>query len=128
MTAPRCTVLAAVLFVAAATGIDAASTRTRVPAGEATLATRQRFLEMFARSYFPGRTGQLLVVPRKGDILTRPDPNVAFMHGSPWPYDAAIPLMLVGPAVKAGVYSIPAVQQDVAPTLAAAVRIPMPPT
>jgi hypothetical protein len=92
------------------------------------LAARQHVLEMFARSYFPGRTGQLLIVPRKGDIITRPDPNVAFMHGSPWPYDAAIPLMFVGSAVKAGVYSIPAAQQDVAPTLAAAVHIPMPAT
>ena len=92
------------------------------------LAEREHFLEMFARSYFPGRTGQLLIVPRKGDIITRPDPSVPFMHGSPWQYDAAIPLMLVGSAVKAGVYSIPAAQQDVAPTLAAAVRIPMPAT
>jgi hypothetical protein len=39
-------------------------------------ATRQRFLDMFARSYFPGRTGQLLVVPREGDFITRPDPTV----------------------------------------------------
>jgi hypothetical protein len=27
--------------------------------------TQQRFLKMFARSYFPGRSGQLLVVPRE---------------------------------------------------------------
>ena len=101
------------------------SGQIKAPAGGA---ARQHFLEMFARSYFPGRTGQLLIVPRKGDIITRPDPNAAFMHGSPWPYDAAIPLMFVGPAVKAGVYAIPAAQQDVAPTLAAAVHIAMPAT
>jgi len=91
-------------------------------------ATRQRFLEMFVRSYFPGRTGQLMIVPRDGDVITRPDPDVAYMHGSPWPYDVAIPLLFAGPAVKAGVYSTPAVQQDVAPTLAAAVGVTMPPT
>ena len=34
-------------------------------------AARQRFLEMFARAYFPGRTGQLLIVPREGDFITR---------------------------------------------------------
>ena len=61
-------------FVAAATGIDAAPTRTKAPVDEAIRATRQRFLEMFARAYFPGRTGQLLVVPREGDFITRPDP------------------------------------------------------
>src|ERR1051325_2652829 len=98
------------------------------PTDAAAPAVRQRFLEMFARAYFPGRTGQLLIVPREGDFITRPDPDVAYMHGSPWAYDVEIPLMFVGPAVKAGVYSMPAVQQDVAPTLAAALGVAMPPT
>src|SRR5688572_2731233 len=79
-------------------------------------AARQRFLAMFARAYFPGRTGQLLIVPREGDFITRPDPNVEYMHGSPWSYDVSIPLMFAGPAVKTGVIPVPAAQQDVAPT------------
>jgi hypothetical protein len=83
---------------------------------------------MFARSYFPGRTGQLLIVPREGDFITRPDPNVAYMHGSPWSYDVSIPLMFAGPAVTTGVFSVPATQQDVAPTLAASLGVQMPPT
>ena len=91
-------------------------------------ATQQRFLDMFARSYFPGRTGQLLIVPREGDFITRPDQDVPYMHGSPWVYDVAIPLMFVGPAIRAGTYSMPAAQQDVAPTLAAALGVHMPPT
>jgi hypothetical protein len=69
-----------------------------------------------------------LVVPREGEFITRPDPNYAYMHGSPWPYDISIPLMFVGPAVKSGVYSGAASQQDVAPTLAAALGLRMPPT
>ena len=89
---------------------------------------RQRFLETFSRSYFPGRTGQIMVVPREGDIITRPDPDAIYMHGSPWAYDVAIPLMFAGPTVRGGEYSMPAVQQDVAPTLAAALGVPMPPT
>ena len=91
-------------------------------------ATQQRFLNMFARSYFPGRTGQLLIVPREGDFITRHDQDVPYMHGSPWAYDVAIPLMFVGPTVRVGTYSMPAVQQDVAPTLAAALGVHMPPT
>lgn len=91
-----------------------------------TLPTRQRFLEMFARAYFPGRTGQLLIVPREGEFVTRAD--VAYMHGSPWTYDVAIPLMFAGPAVTTGTYSTSAAQQDVAPTLAAALGVQMPPT
>jgi hypothetical protein len=92
------------------------------------LQARQRFLKMFARSYFPGRTGDLLIVPREGDFITRPDPNVAYMHGSPWTYDVSIPLMFCGPAVRAGTSWVSAVQQDVAPTLAAALGVQMPPT
>src|SRR5439155_13794684 len=105
---------------------DAPRIRATAPDGAAALAARQRFLEMFARSYFPGRTGQLLLVPREGDFITRAD--VPYMHGSPWTYDVAIPLMFAGPAVRTGTYSIPAVQQDVAPTLAAALGVQMPVT
>src|ERR1051326_3920960 len=107
-------------------GSDARQIRHTAPAAVAATAARQRFLEMFARAYFPGRTGQLMVVPREGDFITRPDSDVTYMHGSPWAYDVSIPLMFVGPAVKTGVYSVPAVQQDVAPTLAAALGVSMP--
>src|SRR4249920_1307947 len=83
-------------------GSDAPQIRHPAPAEAAALAARQRFLEMFARAYFPGRTGQLMIVPREGDFITRPDPDVAYMHGSPWAYDVSIPLMLVGPEVRTG--------------------------
>jgi hypothetical protein len=109
-------------------GSDAPPTRRAAQADAAAIAARQCFLEMFARAYFPGRTGQLLIVPREGDFITRPDPDVAYMHGSPWVYDVSIPLMFAGPAVRAEEYSMPAVQQDVAPTLAAALGVQMPPT
>jgi len=91
-------------------------------------ARRAEFRAMFARGYFPGRTGQLLIVPREGDILTRPDPNVDFMHGSPWPYDTRIPMFFVGRGVTPGVYPTAAVQQDVAVTIASALGMSMPPT
>ena len=58
---------------------DAPRIQRAAPADATTLATRQRFLEMFARAYFPGRTGQLLIVPREGDFITRAD--VAYNEG-----------------------------------------------
>src|SRR5436190_4129173 len=79
------------------TGSDAPRIQRAASPYATTLATRQRFLEMFARAYFPGRTGQLLIVPREGDFITRAD--MAYMH-APWTYDVAIPLMFAGPAVK----------------------------
>jgi len=130
MTTSRWTALAAVAVftLAAANGTTAADVIPKAPPDTTARATRQRFLEMFGRAYFAGRTGQLLVVPKKGDFITRLDPYYVQMHGTPWPYDVDIPLMFVGPAVKAGQYSMAAVQQDVAPTLGAALGVTMPPT
>ena len=58
-------------------------------------AARQRFLAMFARAYFP-RPGQLLIVPREGDFITRADPNVEYARVA-WSYDVSIPLMFGRP-------------------------------
>jgi len=102
------------------------------PVGAPTAAERARteramFLEMFARAYFPGRSGQIMVVGREGEILTRRGAEVAFMHGSPWGYDAQIPLIFWGgPFVRAGRYTEAASQEEVAPTLARALDLSMP--
>jgi hypothetical protein len=98
------------------------------PTAELQTRAADPFLQMFARSYVPGRTGHLMIVPREGDVLTRNEPSVRYMHGSPWPYDTAIPLFFAGNGVAAGVHSIPAVQQDVAVTLASALGVAMPAT
>ncbi len=75
---------------------------------------------MFARGYFPGRSGQVFVVPKQGWFVTSKDPLYPFMHGSPWEYDVRIPILLYGsPFVKAGTYTAAAKQQDVAPTVGA---------
>jgi hypothetical protein len=81
---------------------------------------RQQWLDMFARSYFPGRSGQVYVVPREGAFVTSKDPLYRFMHGSPWNYDTHIPVLFYGPSfIKAGTFTSPATQQDVAPTVGA---------
>jgi hypothetical protein len=97
-------------------------------APSAAAARRTEFLEMFARAYFPGRTGQVMVVPQEGDIITRDEPDIHYMHGSPWPYDRDIPLFFVGAAVRPGTYSAPAIQQDLAVTIASLLQAAMPPT
>jgi hypothetical protein len=80
---------------------------------------------MFARGYFPGRSGQVFVVPKEGDVITNRDPLYLFMHGSPWDYDTRIPILFHGaPFVKAGQVAGPARQQDIAPTVGAIVGVP----
>jgi hypothetical protein len=91
-----------------------------VQARPAASSQRQQWLDMFARGYFPGRSGQVFVVPKQGWFVTRRDPLYAFMHGSPWEYDTHIPVLLYGPGfIKAGSFNAPAKQQDVAPTVGA---------
>lgn len=73
-----------------------------------------RTLRAAALSYVPGRSGDLIVVPRpywviKGDDVTT--------HGSPNPADARIPLIFFGRGIKRGEYFQPASPADIAPTL-----------
>ena len=90
---------------------------------------RQQWLEMFARGYFPGRSGQVFVVPKESWFVTSHDPLYKFMHGSPWDYDTHIPVLFYGaPFVKAGEYAAFAKQQDVAPTVGAFIGAPTLPT
>ncbi|MGI8785599.1 MAG: alkaline phosphatase family protein [Acidobacteriota bacterium] len=82
-------------------------------------AQRERFAQMFARAYFPGRSGQIFIVPRRNDMIVRLTEELQYMHGSPWEYDVHIPLLFYGPAfIRKGVATAPALLQDVAPTLA----------
>jgi hypothetical protein len=90
---------------------------------------KREFLEMYARAYYPGRSGQIMLVPREGDFVTRNEPAYRFMHGSPWRYDADIPLLFFGPPfIRRGTYADAAVQQDIVPTLAKLLRLSLPPT
>ncbi len=88
---------------------------------------RARFLAMFARAYYPGRSGQVMVVARRGDVVTRPGPEVMFMHGSPWDYDTRIPLIVWGRGrIRPGMRAEAVSQEEVAPTLAKVLGIALP--
>jgi hypothetical protein len=102
---------------------------TPVPRAAAESGPRQTWLDMFARGYFPGRSGQVFYVPREGDFVVDPNPLYAFMHGSPWSYDSQIPLLFYGPGfIRQGTWTGQVAQQDVTPTLAALLRTAPPAT
>ena len=109
-----------VLLTAGAAGCGTAAVAPKGARPEA--AGRQAWLERFARGYYPGRSGQVFLVSREGHFIVDRNPLYAFMHGSPWPYDTHIPLLLYGPPfVRRTVSNDRVTQQDVAPTLAALV-------
>jgi hypothetical protein len=86
----------------------------------ATPAQRAQWLEMFARGYYPGRSGQLFLVAREKQFVVYHDPLYGFMHGSPWEYDTHIPLVFYGkPFIRQGQSAMLVRQQDVAPTIGA---------
>jgi predicted AlkP superfamily pyrophosphatase or phosphodiesterase len=90
---------------------------------------RASILAMFARAYYPGRSGQVMLAPREGVVITTTDPNYPFMHGSPWDYDTRIPLIFHGaPFFREGRYGDAVSQQVIAPTVAALLKLPMPVT
>jgi hypothetical protein len=82
----------------------------------------------FARAlrvgYFPERSGDVLFILREHWVLS--DERTGTGHGTPYGYDALVPLVLFGKGVRPGVYrpQIPAV--DVAPTVATALEIAPP--
>ncbi len=125
MTSPRIVLLAAALFLnGCASTDDPQPVAQPAPAIDARAAAtspqRQQWLDMFARGYFPGRSGQVFVVPKQGWFVTSRDPLYMFMHGSPWDYDVRIPVLLHGaPFIRGGAFPAPATQQDVAPTVGA---------
>ncbi|MGH9390550.1 MAG: alkaline phosphatase family protein, partial [Vicinamibacteria bacterium] len=121
----------ATLFMTLVAGlVSCHGTRAPEPPERPARSERETVAEMFARSYVPGRSGQVFVVAEQGNFfLSRPDDVYRFMHGSPWEYDIEIPLLFYGePFVRKGEYPGPAHQQDVAPTLAAILGLPAPTT
>jgi predicted AlkP superfamily pyrophosphatase or phosphodiesterase len=69
--------------------------------------------------------------PRSGDVFAVTEPYYMFdasgtTHGTPYDYDTHVPLMILGPGIKPGVYSRNVAINDVAPTLAAILGIETP--
>lgn len=78
-----------------------------------------------AHSYFPGESGDFQLVPKPFWITTE---SSAATHGTLHAYDQEVPLIFFGPAFKAGRYTEASSPADLAPTLAAVGRVPMPGT
>lgn len=76
-----------------------------------------------AASYFPGRSGDLLIVPKPYYLIawSLPDKPRDFGtgHGTPYYYDQHVPVLLMGWGIEPGEYFGRVTPADIAPTLAA---------
>jgi hypothetical protein len=77
-----------------------------------------------ALSYFPARSGQLYYELHPYVLLS--EEKTGADHGSPWPYDAHVPLLWLGAGILPGIRTEPVSIADVAPTLAALLGVSQP--
>jgi hypothetical protein len=85
-------------------------------------ATQNPMRNAMADSYFPGRSGDLLIVPKPYWLLdgsplgkTR---AYGTGHGTPYNYDQRVPILFMGYGIQPGEYHGEVTPADIAPTLA----------
>ena len=71
----------------------------------------------------PARSGDLILIAQPYKFMGDALPST---HGSPYSYDTNVPTIIMGPGVNPGRYFEPASPADIAPTLAALLRITAP--
>ena len=94
-------------------------------------ATENPLLLAFALNYFPGRSGDLFIVPKLYWLMdntpiggTR---TSGTGHGAPYYYDQRVPVLLMGQGIQPGEYFEPITPADIAPTFAALCGITLAP-
>ena len=113
--------------IGAVPGIARVYDRTEVPA----LATSDDPLaRSVAAGFFPARSGDLIIVLKPNWIFVSEDKSVvpgnATTHGSGYPYDTQVPLMLIRRGHLPGRYEAAASPADIAPTLAKLAGVALP--
>src|SRR5258706_9890072 len=86
-------------------------------------ATQSPTLRAFANSYFPGRSGDLFILPKPYWLVDGTPPGKTRSYGtshvSPYNYDQHVPVLLMGFCIQPGQYFQPITPADIAPTFAA---------
>ena len=76
-----------------------------------------------AASYFPGRSGDLFIVPKPYWLVDRQlqpgkTRDYGTGHGTPYNYDQHVPILFMGCGIQPGQYFGDVTPADIAPTLA----------
>ena len=78
--------------------------------------------EQFRKTFHRDRSGDVLFTLRPYYMQSKS----ATTHGSPWRYDTHVPLVLLGPGIRAGRFATPASPAQIGPTLAKLLDIDAP--
>ena len=101
-------------------GIAYCYTRAQIMAGQIPPTPVARSV---AHGFFAQRNGDLVVVPAPFFMFGE---GLATTHGTPYGYDAHVPVIFFGAGVAAGHYAVEASPADIAPTLAALLKVEPP--
>ena len=89
---------------------------------DAHAAAGDRYARAALLSYYPGRSGDVIVMPQPYWFFVAADgtaqPGSATSHGTMYGYDQKVPIILFGKGVKPGEYARVVTPADIAPTLA----------
>ena len=77
-----------------------------------------------ALSYYPGRSGDLIIIPRDNWLLG----GGGTTHGTLHDYDQRVPIIFFGACIRSGAYDDAAAPPDIAATLASIVHVALPAT
>jgi predicted AlkP superfamily pyrophosphatase or phosphodiesterase len=77
---------------------------------------QDRYFQLFRNSFFQPRSPHVMVLLKKHIYVD--DRPGGTGHGTPYDYDRHIPVLFMGPGIKAGKYDQPCGPEDIAPTLA----------
>ncbi len=81
-------------------------------------------LRQFKLGYYPERSGDVLFVVKPFTVIT--DEPTGTNHGTPYAYNAQVPVVLAGHGVKPGLYRLEIKVNDLAPTVAALLEMGTP--
>ncbi len=96
-------------------GIALAMTRTDMMTGTI---TDNPIMRKVQRAFHPKLSGNVLIVQDQFWYLYPNAEEFAAMHGSPYAYDTAVPIMMAGPGIPNQVVSRPVAPEDIAITIA----------
>jgi predicted AlkP superfamily pyrophosphatase or phosphodiesterase len=102
-------------------GVRAAFTRTQLMEGDVQNSPLGRKV---SNSFMAERSGNVFIVLEPFTMAGVQETQTT--HGSPWDYDAQVPILLWGSGFEPGVYASPCQTIDLAPTLAVALGLTQP--
>jgi predicted AlkP superfamily pyrophosphatase or phosphodiesterase len=107
--------------LAAVSGVDRILTSTEI-SSESARKSKNALIRAAALSYYPGRSGDLIVVPKENWLMTAGGTT----HGTAYRYDQQVPVLLYGAGIQPGVRDDAATPADLASTIASIVGVQLP--